>query len=913
MPPVERWGFLKLPPKWWGRFLTSLIILVSLEGTFSPPATAGEASSAKNVLVLGGFPERKAFKELEPLKSSIRAHVSSPVNFFVEYLDLERFEDSGYRKSLSENLRQAYKSTKLDLVLVQAYPALRFALDYRDQMFPGVPIVFLGVAAARLRGQKIWPGVTGMTSEADIQGSLDLALRLEPDTQNVALISGASEFERYWDGLFREEMLVHRGNLNLIELAGLQQDQLLRRMSAMPVHTIVFIQLVSRDADDTVLTVNDLLGTISHRFPTYSIFSNGLDHGAVGGSFPDDAAEGKKEGEIAARVLSGEKPENIPVEEGTEVRAVVDWRELNRWNISERLLPPETVVLNRPPSMWELYKWRMIGFGVLLLTQTVLILGLLIHRRRRKRAEESLKRQLAFETLISEISADFVNLPAEQIESRIQKSLVRLQDFLGVDRVSIFELASKESRFWLRHSTRIEGAVAAPKVLSKADYPWLFAQLVGSEPVILSRPDALPDDAEGERELVREFSPGVIVIFPLTVQTRLVGILKIVVTQNDSNWPLALLPQLKVVSQVTANAFARELDQKALYESEARFRVMGDAAPAFIWMSDQEGHFTYLNKKTLEFTGANSRELNGDGWATYVHPDDLPLALEANRQAAQRHERFIREYRVRRHDGVYRWMCDIANPRFDAEGSFVGFIGSAVDVTDQRLAREALEKVGGQLIAAQEKERSYLARELHDDICQRLAMMSLRIEKVTQGWGSGQMPVSEQLKQIWRQCSELTGDVQALSHELHPSILDNLGLVTAVKSFCREFSKQTGAVVDFSHTGIPDSLPREVSLSLFRVAQEALHNAAKYSGVKHFEVHLQGKPGGIELEVSDDGVGFDAAGVRSSEGLGLVSMRERILLLNGTISIESQPGVGTRIRVQVSLPTQSNSVSAHAG
>jgi PAS domain S-box-containing protein len=340
---------------------------------------------------------------------------------------------------------------------------------------------------------------------------------------------------------------------------------------------------------------------------------------------------------------------------------------------------------------------------------------------------------------------------------------------------------------------------------------------------------------------------------------------------------------------------------------------MGDAAPSFIWMSDQKGNFTYLNKQTLDFTGAKGQDLNGYGWSAYIHPDDLAAAFDASTQGLQQRERFLREYRARRHDGVYRWMFDIANPRFDGEGAFVGFIGSAVDVTDQKMAREELEKLGGQLIAAQEKERSHIARELHDDICQRLAMLSLRIEKVTKGWGSGQMPVGDQLEQIWQQCSDLTGDVQALSHELHPSLLDNLGLVTAVKSFCREFSEQSGAVVEFADKNIPESLPREVSLSLFRVVQEALHNAAKHSRSKQFEVNLQGKPDGLELEISDKGVGFDVTSVKNTEGLGLVSMRERIHLLNGTISIESKPNSGTRILACVPLAIHSSALSARAG
>jgi signal transduction histidine kinase len=270
----------------------------------------------------------------------------------------------------------------------------------------------------------------------------------------------------------------------------------------------------------------------------------------------------------------------------------------------------------------------------------------------------------------------------------------------------------------------------------------------------------------------------------------------------------------------------------------------------------------------------------------------------------QNRQPFSNQYRLRRRDGIYRWVFDVAAPRLNGDRSFAGFIGSAVDVTDQKMAQESLEKVSGQLIEAQEKERSRLARELHDDICQRLAMLSLRIEKATKGWSSGQKSTSEQLEQIWQQCSSLTADVQALSHELHPSLLDNLGLVTAVRSFCREITEQNGAVVEFTDKNIPGPLPREFSLSLFRVIQEALHNAVKYSGQKHFTVHLEGKDGEVELEVSDRGAGFDIASVKNGKGLGLVSMTERIHLLNGRLTIDSKPSFSTTIRASVPLATE---------
>lgn len=215
----------------------------------------------------------------------------------------------------------------------------------------------------------------------------------------------------------------------------------------------------------------------------------------------------------------------------------------------------------------------------------------------------------------------------------------------------------------------------------------------------------------------------------------------------------------------------------------------------------------------------------------------------------------------------------------------------------------ALSNVSRRLIEAQEQERAWIARELHDGICQRLAMLSTRIAKAVRHSSSTAQPSVDQLEKICQQSTELTGDVQALSHKLHPSMLENLGLVMAIKSFCREFSEQCGSAVRLSDANIPKNLPREVSLSLFRVVQEALHNSAKHSGEKHFEVSLQAAAGVIELEVRDRGVGFDVTNAKNSKGLGLIIMAERISLVKGQFSVESQQNSGTRIRARVPIST----------
>jgi signal transduction histidine kinase len=229
------------------------------------------------------------------------------------------------------------------------------------------------------------------------------------------------------------------------------------------------------------------------------------------------------------------------------------------------------------------------------------------------------------------------------------------------------------------------------------------------------------------------------------------------------------------------------------------------------------------------------------------------------------------------------------------------FIFLAVLAEEREEAQEALSGVSRKLIEAHEQERTLIARELHDDVCQRLAILALRAEKASKEARNIKAPVSDQLEKIRQQCSDLTNDVQAMSHQLHPSTLDNLGLVTAVKSFCREISEQNDIVVDFSDGTIPNNLPRDVSLALFRVVQEALHNSVKHSGGKHFEVHLQGTSGGIELEVSDRGMGFDVSEAKNNSGLGLVNMAERVHQVKGSFSIDSRLNIGTKICVHIPL------------
>jgi signal transduction histidine kinase len=205
------------------------------------------------------------------------------------------------------------------------------------------------------------------------------------------------------------------------------------------------------------------------------------------------------------------------------------------------------------------------------------------------------------------------------------------------------------------------------------------------------------------------------------------------------------------------------------------------------------------------------------------------------------------------------------------------------------------------LIEAQEKERYRIARELHDDIGQRLAILSIELEQLRQNSPDLSAEVCSRVSVLGERVLGVATVVRALSHDLHSSKLEYLGITTAMRGFCKEFSDQHKVEIVFAHDEVPRTLPKEIALCLFRVLQEALQNAVKYSGVRRFEAELRYASHEIHLTVKDSGSGFDCEAAKNGQGLGLISMEERLKLVNGTFLIESQPKRGATIHARVPL------------
>ena len=407
-------------------------------------------------------------------------------------------------------------------------------------------------------------------------------------------------------------------------------------------------------------------------------------------------------------------------------------------------------------------------------------------------------------------------------------------------------------------------------------------------------------------------------------ETKFMEVLEILAQRSDaSEFPVDVsLSRLTIGSETFAISVSRDATERrridelkraeaALREtrkSEKRYRRIVETTNEGVWLLNSELHTCYVNRQMEEMLGYEPGEMLGHSVFDFYFPEDF----EHKQQVLKRREQGLREQieeRLRRKDGLELWVRIAANPIFKDTGEFDGALAMVSDITERKLAEEALASVSRKLIEAQEQERGRIGRELHDDIGQRLAMVAIELQQLHEN-RLVLRKVRRRMGKLQKQISEIAADTQSLSHELHSVKLQYLGIAAAVRGFCREFGKQHKVEIDFKSHDLPSPVPSDISLCFFRVLQEALHNSAKHSGIRHFEVRLWGTSDEIHLTVKDSGVGFDREAAKTSQGLGLISMEERVKLVKGTLSIESQLKRGTTIHARVPLSSSEDSVRA---
>lgn len=660
------------------------------------------------------------------------------IELYREYLETTLFPDTSTQEEIRQWYIKKYSDRKLDLIIAAGPSPLQFLATSHDRYFRGVPLVFCGTSEFQADYPRMDSDLTGVWETFEPAKTLDVALRLEPDTKHVFVISGTTALDRHLEGVAKQNLAGYASKLDVTYLSDLTMPQILEKVGHLPGHSIVLVTDFAEDAAGRKFigsTQASPLIVQSANAPVFSFADVDLGHGEVGGFVSSFEKEGRIVGDLTLKILRGARPGDLPITNGVNLYSF-DWRALKHWGLNDADLPAGSMVLDKQQTLWEAYRKYIVAAIFLLLAQALIIMGLLWQRAARRKAEASVR------------------------------------------------------------------------------------------------------------------------------------------------------------------------------ESEERFRLVANTAPVMIWMAGTDKLCDYVNQPFLTFTGRSSEEELGNGWVTGIFSEDAKMCHEAFIRAFDRREPFEMEFRLRRHDGEYRWVFNLGVPRFNIDGSFAGYIGSCIDVTERKLAEEALSSVSRKLIEAHEEERTWIARELHDDINQRLALLAVNLDVL-----KGEIPATAsdsrlRLADVKQQAKELGIDVQALSHRLHSSKLEYLGLTAAAATFCREFSERKGVPIEFHSENIPKSLPEEISLCLFRVLQEGLQNAAKHSGSQECKVSITLASDEVHLTVSDSGCGFDMEEALKTPGIGITSMKERLKIVNGELRIDSQMNGGTVVHARVPLHVNMRVASA---
>ena len=323
----------------------------------------------------------------ETIRTVLNNGLAGRLDYYTEYLDVARFPESDYQPAVRDFFRRKYAGQTFDVVVPTTDAMVDFVNTYRDELFPGAAVVFSG--GSRRPG----PKTTGVVFPLNMKSTIDVALQLHPDLRQVFVVSGASDADRYYENLARSQFHAYDGRLDFTYSSGLAMPDLLRRVAELPPHTIVYFLSFFEDSHSSKFDEIKVLDQVAAAadVPTYAWIDSRVGHGSVGGSVLNVEIAASALATLALRVLEGESPDSIPVREIDANVTQFDWRQLQRWGISESRLPAGSLIRFRPPSLWDQYKFYVVVATSVLVLQTALITGLLVQRTRRRRVEASLR------------------------------------------------------------------------------------------------------------------------------------------------------------------------------------------------------------------------------------------------------------------------------------------------------------------------------------------------------------------------------------------------------------------------------------------------------------------------------------------------------------------------------------------
>lgn len=706
-----------------------LALILTLFGTHTASAQEGQK---KKVLVF--YPDKENSPGNLAFDLELRQLLHGPrhdVEIFNEFLDASRFPSEEYQRQLATFLRDKYAAHHIDVVVVGLAPSLDFVLKFRTTICPGVPVVYGAIEQNEVKSRSIPPDVIGIPMTFALEPTLQLALKLQPHIKKVYVIAGTSPFDQHWLDQARLLFQPYANRMEFHYVSDLSLNELKGFVASLTPDSIIYYLHMLRDKSGTRFSSAEVVGQLAplSNVAIYGHVGTYLGRGIVGGQLMEFEHEARNAGHLVLQLLDGRKPNEVTLPMPAPTHYTADWRQLKQWGIPQADLPQGTILKFVEPTFWDSYQWHVLSFIALCIGEGLLILGLLLQRHNRQKAERLFR--------------------------------------LSVD-------AAPNGMALISHEGLI--LLANPPMVRMFGYS--HAELIGA-PIEMLVPD--------------------------------------------------------------------------------RYRE----------------HHAFLRKDYMKA------------------PETRLLAVD-------------REFHGKRKDGT-EFPVEIGLTPIHTD-AHTRVLATVIDMSERRRAEQTISVSQAELIAltgrmmqAQESERRHIARELHDDLNQNLALLAVELDLLNKTPPESKGQLSECLTKLSSQVKELSTFVHDLSHQLHPAKIEQLGLVTALRGLCRDLGASHNLIIDFTADEMSIPIPQAVGLCLYRIAQEGLRNAIKHSKADGLEVKLRQCGDELVMSIADNGSGFDIANQQEHAGLGLISIRERLRLVDGALQIESKPDEGTRIEVKVPL------------